>query len=156
VTALRWLDRLATRLMWLAHAMILFSTGAVIYYAADREPPYRVISSESASGYAGEPLTIRAQVWRNPHKRCELRISRHVVDSIGAAWVVGEATVPDSMLAAIEKASPGVRLIAFDVPEGAASGPAVLVTERQYICNKVHALWPIRYTTEQPFTVLSR
>jgi hypothetical protein len=156
MTAFRWLDHFAETLIWVPRLVLLFSLAALLYYASDRQAPYEVISNDAAEGRPGERVVLHARVRRDMSRSCEVRLSRQIVDATGVVHSSDDAHLSAVALAELEARSPGKAHIAIDIPANAASGPAVLLTSRHYVCNKVHRLWPITHTTAMPFMVLPR
>ena len=73
---------------------------------------------------------------------------------MGSRFDLGHSTASAEMIYGVERASPGVLRVSVLLPSVMPEGPATLQTVLDYSCNKVHALWPIKVTTEMPFRVL--
>lgn len=154
MTALRWLDSLLARLLWVPRAVIFLCALILLWYTADREVPYHVVSVEPAFGRAGERIVIHAAVQRDMTRRCDLTLSRQIIDAHGVGHSSDSDYLSADVRAEMERRTPGEAHIAFTIPSNAAPGPAVLYTSREYRCNKVHHVWPITLVTAMPFTVL--
>ena len=139
---------------WVARVILLCAVGLVLYYAADREPPFRLVHVHHAEGQAGEFITVRANVVRDVSRNCNAEFSRYMFDSAGVRFDLGHSQASAETIAQMERRQPGALVIAFRIPPTAALGPASLQTTLQYRCNRVHALWPIDVTIDMPFTVL--
>jgi hypothetical protein len=139
---------------WMARLIVLMGALLVLYYAADRAPPFRLVSSEPAEAQAGEFVTIRSVVRRDTARGCNAEFSRFIFDAAGARFDLGTAAMSADAIAKMERLTPGRLVLSFRVPNSMAPGPAVLQTVVYHQCNRVHALWPIVTTIEMPFVVL--
>lgn len=139
---------------WIARLILLCAAVLVLYYAADREPPFAVTSSLPAEAAAGDNITIHARVQRDVSRNCNAEFSRYIYDSAGVRFDLGSSQASAQAIAQMERRSPGMLMISFRVPPTAASGPASLQTVLRYRCNRVHHWMPIEVTTDMPFTVL--
>jgi hypothetical protein len=139
---------------WVARVILLLSALLVLYYAADRVPPFAVTSSAHAEARAGDYVTIHANVYRDTTRTCNADFSRYIYDSSGARFDLGHSQASAEAIAQMERRSPGSLTIAFRIPPSVAPGPASLQTVLRYRCNRVHHLIPIEVTTDMPFTVL--
>jgi hypothetical protein len=148
------LSKWSERWLWLARTVILLSLLIVIGYAMDRRVPFRVDATDYAEGQRGSHVVLKADVWRDVSRHCSAEFARYVFDAAGARFDLGNSIATDAMIRDMERRQPGRLVVAIDIPEAAAVGPARMVTTLQYRCNKVHSLWPIETTTEIPFTVL--
>jgi hypothetical protein len=137
-----------------ARAILLCGFLLVLYYAADRAPPFAVLSVEPAEARAGDYITIKAHVRRDADRRCDAEYSRYLFDATGARFDMGRSITSAEMISSLERKSPGGLTISFHVPPSAAVGPALLQTVLDYKCNRLHRLMPITVTTDMPFTVL--
>jgi hypothetical protein len=138
----------------IARAIIFVAFCLVLYYAADREPPFAVLTVEPAYAQPGQSITIKAAVRRDVERGCNAEFSRYVFDSGGAGFDLGHAISSAEMISRMERDFPGALMVKFQVPADAQPGPALLQTVLDYRCNRTHNLWPIQVTTAMPFTVL--
>lgn len=138
---------------WVARLILFLAALLVLYYAADRSPPFAVIATEPAEAQAGSHITIRAKVVREVERGCNADFSRFVFDARGVRFDLGISSASAETIARMERYSPGVLAVSFQVPPTAAPGPATLTTVITYQCNRVHNLWPIQVTADMPFTV---
>ena len=141
---------------WVANCIIILGLLAVVYFAFDRAPPYSVLSVEPASARPGEMVKLRMHVRSDVSRQCSADLSRFVFDALNARYFLDHAQLSAELIAKMEARTPGIREIAIMVPSSAAPGPARMVSSLEYECNRVHSLWPIRVTTEAPFTILPR
>lgn len=139
---------------WIARVILLCAAVLVLYYAADRKPPFSLVSSAHAEAQAGESITLWAAVKREPERGCNVEYWRYVYDSRGARFDLGRAEQSADAIASMERRTPGQMAPSFTVPPAAAPGPATLQTVLLYQCNRVHHWWPIPVTIDMPFTVL--
>lgn len=150
----RQLDEWAKRFQWVASALIAALAVYVVWLAADREAPFKVLSVYSTEVEPGNEAVIVATVRRDIDRRCEASISRYLFAADGARYDLGTSYASQQMIEGMERRQPGTLRVSFRVPETMARGPATLQSVISYRCNKVHALWPIIVTTELPFVVL--
>lgn len=151
---MRALNHLVAATESVARIIVIAGIALVAYYAADREPPFAVLSVEPAEARAGDYITIVANVRREVDRMCDADFSRYLYDATGARYDMGHAIASAEMIAALERRDNGRLRVSFLVPYGAAPGAASLQSVLNYKCNKIHRLWPITVTTELPFTVL--
>jgi hypothetical protein len=138
----------------LAQAILVCGLLVVLYYAADREPPFAVLSVKPAAAYPGEFVAIEANVRRQVERNCSAEFARYIFDSQGTRYDLGGGTASAELVGRMERQSPGVLRLSVQVPPTAAPGTAHLVTVLDYACNRTHRIAPIQVTTEMPFTVL--
>jgi hypothetical protein len=155
VTVASWLDSLADRFLWAAKGLLAVSVGVAIYYAADRAPPFAVLSVEPAEALPGQSITIYASVRRDVARNCSADMSRYIFDASGTRFDLGTSFFTAEVIRAMEKHSPGRLTIAINVPASAKPGPANMTSVLLYRCNRVHNLYPIEVTASFPFRVLS-
>lgn len=139
---------------WLARVILLLAALLVLYYAADRKPPFEVYSSTYAEAPAGEYVTIHAKVRRDADRGCNVHFWRYMYDSTGTRFDLGHSQASAEAIAQMGRRSPGTLSVAFRIPSAATPGPATLQTVLQYHCNRVHYWWPIEAATDMAFTVL--
>ena len=151
---LRWIDALMTRFIVLGWALLIAGILSFLVLAADRRPPFKIISFPAVSAPRGGVLSLTAEVWRDSSRDCNATYSRYLFDSSGRRFddVIG-ADVSDAMIDAMEKNGPGKLSVAVNIPAKMAPGKALMETVILYQCNKAHAIWPIVVTTDIPFTV---
>lgn len=138
---------------WIARVILLCAVALVLWYAADREPPFAVTSTVPAEAAAGDNITIYARVQRDVSRNCNAEFSRYIYDSSGVRFDLGSSQASAQAIAQMERRYPGMLMISFRVPPTAASGPASLQTVLRYRCNRVHHWMPIEVTTDMPFMV---
>lgn len=155
MTAFRWLDSIAQRYKWLAHVVLWAGIFSFTWMSMDRQPPFAVLSVEPAAARPGQFVTIRAKVRRDAHRQCSAAFSRYVFDAAGARFDLGRSFASSETIADMEQRTPGAVRVTFLVPVSMESGPAALVTDLEYECNRAHRLWPIHTRTVLPFEVLS-
>jgi hypothetical protein len=153
-TFLHRIDDTMQTLAWIPRLMILVAVVLVAVQAADREPPFAVLSVEPAQARAGEPVVITAKVKRDMSRDCSVSMSRSLFDSSGARVDYPLARFSDAAIDLMERVGPGMLRVSIVVPINASVGPANLVSVLDYRCNRVHSLWPIEVTTYLPFDVI--
>lgn len=152
--ALHFIDDLALRFKWVAYVLLFSGLASFAWFAADREPPFAVLSVEPAAARAGEWITITAAVRRDVHRRCAASFSRYVYAADGARYDLGDSFASADVIADLERRMPGRLRVTVQLPKAMDAGPATLWTTLEYRCNKVHQWWPIEVETQMPFTVL--
>ena len=152
--ALVIIDGIAQRFMWVANMTIIAGLLVITWFAADRTPPFELLSVKPAIGWPGGYVAIRADVRRDIDRDCSVEFSRFIFDSSGTRYDLGTSTASADMLRALEASSPGRMLLNFKLPDNIHPGAAWLTEVREYRCNKVHRIWPIEVTLQLPFTVL--
>lgn len=142
--------------MWLWMFIIAVSIGQVIWWALDRDPPFRVDSVRVTNARQGGLVHIDAEVFRDVRRDCGVTLSSHIYDSTGARFVVDGSTIISSAgIAALERKSPGKLRRTIQLPEGVAVGPASVVSSMAYTCNLMQEVFrPIQVQTEFQFEVL--
>ena len=147
-----------------AVAQVILATAAVILVAGvlDRTPPATLVSVEPASARAGEVVTIRARVNRDLSRDCDAEFSRYIFgltagqfpQPVEARFVLGTQTASSAMIRMMDKTWPGGLVVSERVPLELMPGPARLVADITYRCNKGHILAPVLVSMTLPFTVL--
>jgi hypothetical protein len=116
-------------------------SGLITWWVVDRDPPVTLVKWDPVNPVVspGDVLRIKYEYIR--HRDCQTRISRFIEDSIGTrltltpqaefSWTPGQigyntVTVPITMPRAIEQ------------------GKATYLSLREYQCNPIHWLWPIK------------
>jgi hypothetical protein len=148
------LDETLEALLWVPRILLLAAVVLIAWQAADRKPPFQVLSVEPAEARAGDVVVITARVKRDTSRNCSASMSRSIFDATGARADYPVTRFSDALIDAMEADSPGVLRVAVLVPSNAAIGPAKLVSVLDYRCNRVHALWPIEVTTTMPFQIV--
>ena len=145
-----------------ADCVVIGALVLVVYYAMDREPPFEMLSVEPAEARAGDWVSISMKVKRDPSRECDAQISRFMIDSTGAEIHIGNISRSAESFRLLELQSPGEWRTRLRVPSFMPPGKSLFRADNQYVCNKTQKLligkfawlWPIRSTTEVPFTVL--
>lgn len=151
----RTLNHFVVATEWIARLILLLGALMVVYYAADRKPPFALLSVQAAEAKAGEYVTIRAEVWRDTSRGCNTQFSRFIFDATGARYDLGTASMSAAAIAEMDRKMPGRLTLSVHVPQSIHPGPALLQTVVHHHCNRVHSLgWPIETTVNMPFTVL--
>lgn len=154
IAFLHKVDDVLLRLAWLPSTVLLCAFVVVIVQAADRKPPFQILSVEPAEAKPGDMVTIRAKVWRDKSRNCSAVMSRSVFDATMVRFDYPVTRFSDAIIDRMEKDKPGELRVSIIVPPNASPGMADLVSVLEYRCNRVHAIWPIEVTTNMHFTVL--
>jgi hypothetical protein len=134
----------------------------VLWGMLDRTPPVALLSVEPASARAGEVITIRANIKRDLSRDCDAEFSRYIFglttgsfpQPVQTRFVLGTQTASSDMIRMMDKAWPGGLIVSERVPFELIPGPARLIADITYRCNKGHSLVPITVNMALPFTVL--
>jgi hypothetical protein len=142
------------RLRWFATAMLVVCLGQIIVWAFDRAPPFQLV------GYAverpvvpGGPLRITLSVARDATRQCDLTITRYIVDGRGFRFYLPQVALDAHAISALDASNKESNRILVQMPDDAATGPALYGNSLSYACNPIHRLWPIRLGYEIPFLV---
>jgi hypothetical protein len=146
--------KVAEALVWIPQVILLFCLAIIISYAADRDPPYKLISSEPVSVKPGEYAHLVSRVWRDKKRDCSAIISRYLVYSDGSRVDLGISMMSDEMIDELESKAPNKGDVKVFIPQQAVPGPAEMKSVLIYRCNFVHSLWPIEVTVSRPITIL--
>ena len=119
-----------------------------------RDPPFDILPHQATRAQAGQWVELDLPVRRDLGRKCSVTYTRVLVDSDGSRFdLAGGGETPDG-IRRIEAKNPGrLRLMLLMPPpkvdgrSGIDPGSADLITHREYVCNPVHKLWPIRSTT---------
>lgn len=149
-----FIDALARRYIWIAHALLWAGFLSFGWLALDRDPPFAVISVAPAEARAGEYVTITARVWRDTTRRCSANISRYLYTENGARYDMGSSFATVQFIEDLESRSPGILKVLVLLPTTISPGAAELISAIEYRCNSVHRIWPIEVFTSLPFRVL--
>ena len=155
VSAVAWTFRV---LDWLATAICVAALAILAVYAADREPPFRVISAAKPAGQPGQEIAFTAEVWRDRARNCAGVRSASIYHSGGVRHDFPDRYFSAAQIALQEEATPGRMAPAFVIPGNATPGQAayVFITLR-YECNQAHRWFkPIEVSFSMPFDVLPK
>lgn len=113
----------------------------IVFMAADRQSP--IIIHETTifppSVRAGDTVLV---TWTATELRgCEGTIYRRFIDSQGTIFEI--APVP-SIYRGLLTSGKKTFSSSIAIPHGLASGPAAYTGTREYRCNPLHWIWPIR------------
>lgn len=136
---------------WLVIGACGIVSGA---WLLDRDAPFTLGHVTVRNAAPGGYVMLSAPVKRD-HRGCSLAFSRFMMDSQNVRFdISGTQRMNKEALRATEAISPDLWQVAFEVPFGAATGPAKVLTAIAYTCNPLHTVWPIDVVTEIPFVVL--
>lgn len=152
-----WFEQLPQRSLLVAWLIILSSAVQCIFWALDREPPFKLLSYTATAARAGDSLKLDSQVWRDETRKCRIDYTRYIYDSTKR-----EAPLPSApSVSAAQRDefalnSPGWRRELVPIPEGLAPGPAVIRSTLNYYCNPLQEwwTWPIVVQTEYQLPIL--
>ena len=148
--------QLLERMLWFWIILLLVSVGQVIWWALDREPPFKVKEVRVTNSAPGGVVHVDAEVFRDMSRDCGVTVSTHLYDATGARFTIDATQIISCAgVAAIERKTPGKLRRTLQIPMGAAPGPASLVSSMSYTCNPLQELMrPIHVQTEFQFEVL--
>lgn len=144
------------RWRWLPLILILAALAQCGMWAADRDPPFKLVSYQTWPVKTGGTLGIEAIVERDLRRDCYMELSSSIVDSIGVRWDLGttQAVSPDG-IRELDAKSPGKLLRKIQLPPGMAPGQASVLSSMTYRCNPLHDLVrPISVQTRFEFEVI--
>ena len=143
----------AGRYLWVAYVVIIAWIVSVAVMASDRKAPLKILPMTPPTVTRGETTIFRIPVERDLSRSCESRFARYIFASDGARYDLGPGYLTPQTIAEMERKTPGQIVVAVPIPDTIASGPATLVSEQAYACNKVHSIWPIQVSTQIAFVV---
>lgn len=158
----RWANEAAIQTV--AVAQVILATAAVIlmFGVMDRTPPITLVSVEPAAARAGAVVTIRARVNRDLSRDCSADFSKYIFGKtigtfplpVESRFVIGAQSASPEMIRSMERTWPGGLVVSERIPLELMPGPARLIADITYRCNKGHTLWPVIVNMTLPFTVL--
>ena len=139
------ISKATTLLVAIGSALCMIFAGQLAWWAAERSPPFEMMSYAIAPARAGETTIARALVKRDLDRRCSVVFSRVFFDSNGTRWELTEGTqmMNSSALEAYNLRSPDTLAFAVTVPATAKPGTGSVMTVLDYYCNPVHQSYPI-------------
>lgn len=150
-----WLDDLIDLAMPAIRGMVVLLLGATFWLAADRSPPFKLLSVDHPSPVVapGGTLFMRASVWRDADRSCSLRAVSRVHFSDGSRMDLPVRDFSAQELKAQEARTPGRVSVAMVVPDWAPTGASYISTTRYYQCNITHRVFPILSENTWAFSV---
>lgn len=147
--------RAARALEGLRCACFWGAVAVAAWWAVDRAPPLRVLSIAPAAAQRGHLVEITAQVERQLHRRCSVRITRYLHDAHGFRYELERGISLNARdLEVLERRlNPGYARVTALLPVSMSPGPAKLVSSLSYVCNPLHEVWPIRVVMVIPVAV---
>ena len=147
-----WLQRF----LWIAQLVFISVAVFVTASALDRAPPFAVLTHKPIVVRAGTMGAINVPVWRDLDRHCDATLDRYIFDATGRRFdVLSGVNYPDSLIRKIAADSPGRLVLGVPFPPlqtngdgGIVPGPARLVSQLLYVCNKGHYIWPIQVQAE--------
>ncbi len=140
---------------WVVLALWVLSCALLLPWILDRVAPFEVVETpEPPAVKPGGTVYIVKKVRRDLGHSCSVQFQRYLVDADGAIYSYDAGYLSATNRAAMNgKAGPWVKT-ALEVPAKMAAGRATLFTDLSYVCNPIHALWPIRVSDHVSFEVL--
>ena len=140
---------------WAFAALAALGMAQMLVWAADRKPPFELLSVEPAVATPGESVVLVFRVRRNVERDCAAILTRWVIDGKGVKIdLEGQQRISASAIRELEQRTPGMLITSVPVPLSAFPGDAMLVSDLEYICNPVQKWWwPINVTTIAPFKI---
>lgn len=157
-----WINEAAIQTVSVAQVILATASVIIIAGMLDRTPPATLIMVEPASARAGEIVTIRAKIKRDLTRECDAEFSRYIFgmtagnfpQPVEARFVLGTQTASADMIRMMDATWPDGLIVSERLPFELMPGPARLIADITYRCNKGHSLWPITVNMTLPFTVL--
>jgi len=141
-----------TRFAWLS---LLPFAVVLACWAVDREPPFAITGPVVATdAKPGGTATFVMPVRRDLDRECSVQFYRFLIDGNRyrhdqAAMIMSASAVR----AMDERMTPGWLRMTVHIPENAAPGSAMVVTNLSYQCNPLQRWWPIQVTTYLHFRI---
>lgn len=136
--------------------VVLLAVGTLLWWSFARAAPFYVKNYvEPSSVKAGETVFFTMPAYRDLGRDCSVKWSRHLIDSISVRHDLreGERFMSAEALRSMSEAMGQTLKTAALVPDSAAPGRAVLVTNLRFTCNPVQVAFPIEVTLFFPFEV---
>lgn len=142
-------------LLWIPSLVICLAVVQIVVWAADREPPFKVLNGEVVPPTnVGGVLKIRGDIRRDVTRGCSLTVSHWIEDRVGFRSYLPIVEMSADSLIRLEELAPGKTRFSNMVPHSVAPGAAIYHAENRYVCNPIHLIWPIVVVTRLPFEVL--
>jgi hypothetical protein len=143
------------RFNWLPNLVLLFTVCMLAYWAADRRDVFELKNYLLTVGVRGGYAHLDGEAERNLSRGCEVYYSRYMFDSQGYRWdLTGMLHMSAEAVAQMDREAPGRLRLTVPIPDGAALGPAKVVTMLTYTCNPVHRIWPVNQVLVIPITII--
>ena len=157
-----WINEAAIQTVAVAQVCLAAIVLVIVWGVMDRTPPSTLVSVEPASARAGEIITIRAKIKRDLTRECDAEFSRYIFgltagafpQPVEARFVLGTQTASADMIRMMDATWPDGLIVSERLPFELMPGPARLIADITYRCNKGHSLWPVTVNMTLPFTVL--
>lgn len=134
-----WLWDVLERWRWVPVFLILLGIAQCAQWAFDRDPPFTVVSYQTAPAKPGGVLVLDAVVNRDLHRECYVDLSNSIIDAIGVRWDWGTTqTVTPQGIRELDSKTPGRLIRKIQLPLGMSPGPASLLSSMTYRCNPLH------------------
>lgn len=152
---MRAATRIVERLIWLWRAILVVCLLQVAWWAADREPPFRLISAVTNSPEPGGVLHVTALVHRDLERDCSVTFSRYLFDAAGFRHdSIGPQLMTPYALRTMDAMAPGQLNIRMRIPEEFPPGKGTINTVLEYRCNPLQdVMRPIQVEMNIPFEV---
>ena len=129
----------------IANVTLIAGLLMIVWFAADRAPPFELLSVKPAIGAPGRYVTIYSKVKPSTNRQCASKFNTFILDSAGVRYSVNSSIV---------ELTPDVLAVTVKLPININPGDAMLIKPTKYRCNITHRIVPIEVIVQLPFTVL--
>lgn len=149
---------IAKILGFVAYSVIVALTIQVLIWAADRKPPFEVITSQvTPPSYPGGQLLIEGEVKRDLSRECSFVGEHWIEDAKGFRHYLQPVAMGVDAIKRTDQVSPDYAKYAVPIPEAVPVGKSIYHVTQRYACNPIHLrAWPIEVETRIPFTLEAR
>lgn len=125
----------------------LYILGHLGFWFFDSYVPFRVTGEVTQTqAIPGKEVKLSIPVERDLDKKCSVLFSRYMYDSKGTYYdIMATRFISYKGLLELDKINPNRVQFSFTVPEEAALGPAIVITQLAYMCNPLQSIWPMDY-----------
>ena len=143
------------RYILISWAILGFCGLVLIYWAAERKPPFEMVDYKVHNAVRGETAYVNAKVTRDLNRDCTVTFVRYLIDRDKVRHDIGGTQyMTSAALHQMERDMPNSLNLALRLPEDLPVGPAKLVTALEYRCNPMHHLMPMDVLLEMQLDVM--
>lgn len=142
IEALRWADAFAERHERLAMAFATLALVSALAFLLDRQAPAAHLTVPPQA-YPGAPLLLDIGAQDQRGRQCTSELaSVTIAPAAGGSSLVRVRAAGDVDLSAL-----------VPLPPNLQPGPAAVVAQITYRCNRMHKLWPVQTTASALVTI---
>lgn len=152
---MNFLLRLSKGIYIVGAALIVFFFVWVGVWSLDRTPPFEMYTYTINKPVQGGSMEVHGIVRRDLDRKCSVKYTRMMYDSSGRRfWETPELSMSYSALSDMDAKMRSRLELIVSIPDDAPVGSVTMITDLQYKCNPIHALWPIQVTTSVETEIL--